>query len=91
MTALVSAQQYFSKAVHCSVSGAIIRKVGAVPRNKACAGTDVSDAVSAQRRVPTKQFRLSKTGLLQRRTNATSAADAWMPVWPERERLLGVR
>ena len=105
MTAQVSAQQYFSKAVHCSVSGAIIRKAGAVPLNKACAGTDVSDAVSAQRRALSKQFRLSrygqraslrekfyhqtagtkkedfqrdllKTGLLQTRTNASSAADA---------------
>ena len=63
MTGRVSAQQYFSKAVRCSVSGAKIRKAGAVTPNTASAKADVLDAVGAQRRAHSKQFRLSKTGL----------------------------
>jgi len=63
MTARESAQQYSSKAVHCSVSGAKIRKAGGLTQNTPCARTDVSDAVNAQRRALSKQFRLSKIGL----------------------------
>ena len=55
--------EYFSKAVHCSVSGAIIRKAGAVSLNTACARTDVSDAVNVQRHAHSEQLCSSKTSL----------------------------
>lgn len=62
MMAQVSARQCFSKAVHCSASGATIRKAGAVAPSTACAKADVLDAVNAQRHALSKQFRLSRYG-----------------------------
>jgi len=89
MMARVSARRCSSRAVHCSVGGVRILKVGKNIRNSVSEEVDVLGVVGVARYVRARPLRLLMTSLRQTQTNATCVANVWMPVRPARGRSSG--